>query len=269
MDLNTLKRSSDGTLAQHIFKGLKRGNPKVYKLINTPVNVTEKMDGTQIHFTVTHDNKINNFQSHNGLAIGTNEYKLEESKEQGEHHFQNVNMTPYFESQKEKYFSLFKYFKSLDSTITHIRIFVEMMLPISPLQIDYSDENKNKFFIFQIITSSKKSYRIDGPTEQIIKEIGLTPVPFLGSFKFTKDLLDYLIALLNPQIEGWILEFPELNFACKLKNGQYNVSTWCDRFTESMKQDKQLAEIIKSLIQLSQKNVTAKIQQKRIQKQEA
>ena len=83
--------------------------------------------------------------------------------------YNKADIGTYLSKNLNNFFELIKQFKTVDQENVTFDIYTEVMLLKSPLNIPYSEDIKNKIYIFQINTT-KDSYRInDKLSDKIVK----------------------------------------------------------------------------------------------------
>jgi len=105
--------------------------------------------------------------------------------------YQKVPVGQHLVSHLSDFQKLVVNLKKNDPQSDFFNIFIEVMIPVSPLKINYSEDKKNNLYIFQIDTE-QRSIRVDSFMSDMILSVGLTPVPFLGTFIFDLDCLNTL-----------------------------------------------------------------------------
>ena len=111
--------------------------------------------------------------------------------------------------------------------------FYEVMLPISPCKITYPTNLENKNYIFQIVSSSGNSIRINNQTAPLITTANLDFVPIIGEYEFTDEgVRDMCNLVKSLDREGVIIELETrtssgIKTQCfKVKNGVHDTSSF-------------------------------------------
>ena len=264
-------RNSDINLLKFLYSSLPNGANFLY---GGTVTVTEKMDGTQLWFRLD-DKSIGDLRTHNGFQIGQNAvFTKDDVFCDKQVLYQRVNIGDYLHQNFDKFMKLFENFKTLDSDMKYCYVFMEVMLPISPCKISYPEELDGKNYIFEIISSTGKTFRINNKTSYLINSTGLNHVPIIGHYDFTEEgikLMCHKIKTIDR--EGAIIEVEtnaKSNDASnsnvhyfKLKNGAYDTSSFADRFVPKMYHDTMMHDIIDELISLANHNITEETLEKR------
>ena len=215
-----LIRKSDSHLLEYLHEHRPRLN-----LHQQKVNITEKMDGAQMRICFEYNSKkplLIGIYSRNGNVLFDN--KNYYFRDLVYTCYQKVPVGEYLWANLKKFQDLIINLKKNDSQSSYFNIFVEVMIPVSPLKINYSEDKKNNLYIFQI-DSCSKSIRVNQSFSELISRVGLTPVPFLGTLIFDLESLYTLEQLMKKKdIEGYILEFVDLGLSFKLKYGKFDVS---------------------------------------------
>lgn len=202
--------------------------------------VTKKMDGTQVNGEcdgVT----ISNLCTHHGSPIGLpgKVYKSPADFDPLVYQ-QGVDLAPHFEEYFDAYCELVKLLLPGFPGSTSLRIYMEVMLPNSPLKIPYPDIVSKSVYIFEVIGDTGQRKRVDQEFSDLIHSLGLTPVPFVSTGAFTPDyfttLMDYLREESHQVCEGLILHFPMVpgGPAFKLKPGRFHDSSHWEHITPEM-----------------------------------
>ena len=260
-------RGSDVNLMKFIYSSISNG---CNYLLGGRMIATEKMDGTQVWFRID-ENGISELRTHNGFLIG-NDIKYGKANDfhtEGMM-YQKINIGAHFHSLYDNYIQLYQYFKSIDPTMTYCYIFMEVMLPESPCNITYPIDLCDRYYIFQINTSSNTTYRVNTSIKNKISTLGLDSVPIVGEYDFTTEGVQKLVKWIKQtNREGVIIELISNDGSkrgsqyFKVKNGAHDTSTFANRFTEDMYLGTPMEGIIKSLIDLANTNVRTQTQDKR------
>ena len=210
--MTNLIRESDSHLLQYLHE-----NSHQLKLYRQKVSITEKMDGSQMRVCFRYDHKkpmLVGVYSRNGQTLfDTQSFYFRDLQYTC---YQKVPVGQYLVSHLSNFQRLVVNLKKNDPQSVFFNIFIEVMIPVSPLKINYSEDKKNNLYIFQI-DSDQRSIRLDSFMSNMISSVGLTPVPFLGTFTFDLDCLDKLENLMKKKdIEGYILEFENLGLVLSL-----------------------------------------------------
>lgn len=218
--MTDLIRKSDSHLLQYLHE-----NSHQLNLYQQKVCITEKMDGSQMRICFRYDSKkpiLVGVYSRNGKVLfDTHSFYFRDLQYTS---YQKVPVGQYLMSHLRDFQRLVVNLKKNDPESIFFNIFVEVMIPVSPLKINYSEDKKNNLYIFQV-ESDQRSIRMSSTLSDMISSVGLTPVPFLGTFTFDLDCLGILENLMKKKdIEGYILEFVNLGFSFKLKYGKFDVS---------------------------------------------
>ena len=218
--MTDLIRKSDSHLLQYLHE-----NSHQLNLYQQKVNITEKMDGSQMRVCFRYDSKkpmlVGVYSRNGGVLFDTQSFYFRDLQYTC---YQKVPVGQYLVSHLSNFQKLVVNLKKNDPQSIFFNIFVEVMIPVSPLKINYSEDKKNNLYIFQV-DSEQKSIRMDSSLSDMISGVGLTPVPFLGTFTFDLECLDTLENLMKKRdIEGYILEFVDLAVSFKLKYGKFDVS---------------------------------------------
>ena len=245
-------RESDNSLLQYLYENydkiLENKN-----LENNKLSITEKMDGSQMKISfVWHDkwNKpmLTGLYSRNGTQL----FKKDTTnpKDLTNLTYNKADIGTYLSKNLNNFFELIKQFKTVDQENVTFDIYTEVMLLKSPLNIPYSEDIKNKIYIFQINTT-KDSYRINDKLSDKIIKLGLDPVPFVGYFDFNLDCINKLDKIMkNNIIEGFIIEFIDIKFCFKLKAGKYDSSKCATKIDIEKLKDSYIKPIIQKLIDI-------------------
>ena len=264
-------RNSDVNLLKYLYSSLPNGANFLY---GGTVTVTEKMDGTQLWFRLD-DKSIGDLRTHNGFQIGQNAvFTKDDVLCDKPVIYQRINIGEYLHQNFDKFMKLFENFKTFDSDMKYCYVFMEVMLPLSPCKITYPEELKGKNYIFEIISSTGKTFRINNKTSYLINSTGLNHVPIIGHYDFTEEGVKLMCQKIKTiDREGAIIEV-ETNSKSndttnsnihyfKLKNGAHDTSSFADRFVPKLYHYTMMHEIIDELISLANHNITEDTLEKR------
>ena len=245
------KRSSDLNLDKALWQYLMGMLAWFGDLLGLPAVTTVKMDGAQVSF-LCDGSKIWDISSHHGNIIGNDVIYASPDDFGNPLNFQRVDLSKHFRERFASYCRLVALLKSTRPDVQTIRIYTEMMVPVSPLRINYSAEISNSVFVFEMITNTGESIRVDESIAELLTSLNLTPVPFLSVGTFTAEYLRDLrkFLLKTPNVEGLILYLPTVNKAFKIKPGRYHTSSFAKRIDESMYLVPHFGEMAKALVEL-------------------
>ena len=254
-------RGSDINLLKYLYTCLPSGADYLY---GSKMTITEKMDGTQLWFRLD-DKTIGDFRTHNGFSIGHNVVFTGSDVFQNTETpftYQKVNLGEYFHLNFNNFIQLFHNFKLMEPNMKYCYVFMEVMLPISPCKIAYPTNLENKNYIFQIVSSSGKSFRINHQTAPLISTANLDFVPIIGEYEFTDEgVRDMCNMVKSLDREGVIIELETktsngIKTQCfKVKNGAHDTSSFASRFVPNIYHGTKMHHIIDELISLSNHNI--------------
>lgn len=254
-------RGSDINLLKYLYTCLPSGADYLY---GSKMTITEKMDGTQLWFRLD-DKSIGDFRTHNGFSIGKNVVITDNDVFQNTEQpftYQKVNIGEYFHFNFINFMQLFNNLKLTEPDMKYCYVFMEVMLPISPCKILYPSNLENRNYIFQIITSSGNSIRINNQTAPLISNANLDFVPIIGEYEFTDEgVRDMCSVVKNLDREGVIIELETktpngTKHQCfKVKNGAHDTSSFASRFVPNIYHGTKMHRIIDELISLSNHNI--------------
>lgn len=218
--MSDLLRKSDSHLLQYLHD-----NSHQLNLHQEKVRITEKMDGSQMRVCFRYNSKkpilVGVYTRNGQVLFDTQSFYFRDLQYIC---YQKVPVGQYLVSHLSNFQKLVVNLKKNDPESIFFNIFMEVMTPVSPLKINYSEDKKNNLYIFQV-DSELRSIRIDSFLSDMISRAGLIPVPFLGTFTFDLEFLDLIEKLMKEKnIEGYILEFVDLRVSFKLKYGKFDVS---------------------------------------------
>ena len=254
-------RGSDINLLKYLYTCLPSGADFLY---GSKMTITEKMDGTQLWFRLD-DKSIGDLRTHNGFSIGNNVVftandvfpNTDQSLT-----YQKVNIGEYFHLNFNNFIQLFHNLTLIEPDMKYCYVFMEVMLPISPCKISYPSNLENKNYIFQIITSSGNSIRINSRTAPFISTANLDFVPIIGEYEFTDEGVRDMCAMVKSlDREGVIIELETQTssgpkYQCfKVKNGSHDTSSFASRFVPNIYHGTKMHRIIDELISLSNHNI--------------
>ena len=254
-------RGSDINLLKYLYTCLPSGADYLY---GSKMTITEKMDGTQLWFRLD-DKSIGDFRTHNGFSIGQNVVFTSSEVFQDTDTpltYQKVNIGEYFHTNFNNFIQLFHNLKLMEPNMKYCYVFMEVMLPISPCKITYPTNLENKNYIFQIVSSSGKSIRINNQTAPLITTANLDFVPIIGEYEFTDEgVRDMCNVVKSLDREGVIIELETrtssgIKTQCfKVKNGVHDTSSFAARFVPNIYHGTKMHHIIDELISLSNHNI--------------
>jgi hypothetical protein len=254
-------RGSDINLLKYLYTCLPSGADFLY---GAKMTITEKMDGTQLWFRLD-DKSIGDLRTHNGFSIGQNVVFTANDvfpNTDKSLTYQKVNIGEYFHLNFNNFIQLFHNIKLIEPDMKYCYVFMEVMLPISPCKISYPTELENKNYIFQIVSSSGNSIRINNRTAPLISTANLDFVPIIGEYEFTDEGVRDMCAMVKSlDREGVLIELETHTssgpkFQCfKVKNGAHDTSSFASRFVPKIYHGTKMHHIIDELISLSNHKV--------------